>query len=347
MKPTPKRVACEALETRTLLAATDPFTFVVMPDTQYYSKSYPHIFDAQTQWIAGNRAAQNMQFLTHVGDVVETPSSSTEWTRADTYMDRLDASGMPYSVAIGNHDYEGTSSAKFVQWFGPSRYAGKSWYGGASSNGINQWQVFTGGPWNFLHITLEYNAGSTPIAWAQQVINAHPGMPTMITTHDYISTSLNRSTVGTRIWEGLVRKNPQIFMVMNGHYTGEAHRVVANDAGKPVIEMVVDFQGYANGGDGYLRLLQFHPTQNRIDATTYSPWLNNSYTDANSRFSITMDFAGRFGPPTGARVVTAEEVLVPSRPAGADSRPDAPQRPAFSARKITPARKRMEVLQDA
>src|SRR5687767_11306915 len=37
-------VRLESLEPRTLLAATDPFTFVVMPDTQYYSQKYPDIF---------------------------------------------------------------------------------------------------------------------------------------------------------------------------------------------------------------------------------------------------------------------------------------------------------------
>src|SRR5688572_27595297 len=211
----------EPLESRTLLAAGDPFTVVMMPDTQIYAWKHPEIFDSQTKWVANNAAAQKFAFLTHVGDVVENPSSMTEWTRADTYVDKFDTVPLPYSIAIGNHDYEGTSSAKFVQHFGKSRYAGRSWYGDASANQINHWQVFTGGAWNFLHIALEYNPGSSALAWAQSVIDAHPGMPTMVTTHDYISTSLTRSSGGTRVWDGLIRKNPQIFFVFNGHYTGE------------------------------------------------------------------------------------------------------------------------------
>jgi hypothetical protein len=344
LRASPARV--ESLEARALLAADSPFTFVVMPDTQMYSWRNPEIFSAQTQWIVANRAAQNVAFLTHVGDVVQNPNLTSEWTHADEYMDRLDATPLPYSVAIGNHDFYGGSSAGFVQWFGASRYVERSWYGGASANQLNHWQVFTAGPWNFLHITLEFNPPAAAMSWAQSVIDTHPGMATMITTHDYLTGSGTRSSLGTRVWDGLVRTNPQIFAVFGGHYTAEAHRLVSNDAGKPVIEMVVDFQGMPNGGDGYLRLLKFYPGQNRIDATTFSPWLNDSYTDANSQFSITMDFAGRFGPPLGSGVVSGEEVLVPSTQTTNSSRQAPVHRPAFAARKIVPARRRVDVLHE-
>ena len=339
----PARV--EALESRALLAET-PFTIVVMPDTQYYTWRYPEIFSSETQWLAANCAAQNMVFLSHVGDVVQNPNLSSEWTLADGYMDRLDATPLPYSVAIGNHDYYGGSSAGFAQWFGASRYTGRAWYGGASANQLNQWQIFTGEPWNFLHITVEYNPSASALSWAQSIIDEHPGVPTMITTHDYLTGSGNRSSIGTRVWDGLVRMNPQIFAVFGGHYTAEAHRLVSNDAGKPVLEMVVNFQELANGGDGYLRLLKFYPGQNRIDATTYSPWLNDWYTDANSQFSITMDFASRFGAPVGRGVVWEEEVLVASRSLASNQRVAPAQRPSFNTRKIVPPRRRVEVLNE-
>jgi hypothetical protein len=350
--PTSSPVRIEPLEIRTLLAADSPFTVVMMPDTQIYAWKYPDIFHSQTRWISTNAAARNMVFLTHVGDVVENPNLASEWTTADTAMDRLDGV-LPYSVAIGNHDYypvnDTSGGAKFVQWFGSARYAGRSWYGGAAANQLNHFQTFSAGGWQFLHVALEWQPTAAALSWAQSVINAHPGMPTIVTTHEYLTPGMTRSTPGTNVWNGLIRQNPQVFMVMNGHYTGEAHRVVTNDAGKPVIEMLVDFQGNANGGDGYLRLLKFVPAQNRIEATTYSPWLNQSYTDADSQFTITMDFTSRFGPPTGQGSVSASEVLVPATNTNPSNGPRrAPAvRPTFSAKRIMPARNRVEVLHDA
>ena len=37
-----------------VLASSDDFTIIVLPDTQFYSESYQAIFTAQTQWIVGN-----------------------------------------------------------------------------------------------------------------------------------------------------------------------------------------------------------------------------------------------------------------------------------------------------
>ena len=48
---------------------------------------------------------------------------------ADTAYDILDAGGVPYNVAAGNHDLVG-GSAKIEQWFGISRFQGRSYYGG-------------------------------------------------------------------------------------------------------------------------------------------------------------------------------------------------------------------------
>ena len=59
-------------------------------------------------------------------------------------------------------------------------------------------------------------------------------------------------------------------MVLNGHFPGEGHRTVTNDAGQPVFEMVADYQSRANGGDGFLRLIEFNPAAGRVDVKTYS-----------------------------------------------------------------------------
>jgi hypothetical protein len=104
------------------------FTIAVIPDTQNETTNYPETFNAQTQWIADNHSARNIVFATHVGDIVNTATSTSEWTRADTAMDKLDAANVAYSVGTGNHDVG--SGSLYSTYFGSSRFTGKSWYGG-------------------------------------------------------------------------------------------------------------------------------------------------------------------------------------------------------------------------
>jgi hypothetical protein len=58
--------------------------------------------------------------------------------------------------------------------------------------------------------------------------------------------------------------------------------------------MLSDYQGRTNGGDGWMRLIEFRPADNRVDVKTWSPTLNKFETDANSQFSLALDFNTRF-----------------------------------------------------
>ncbi len=52
--------------------AAEPFTVIVMPDTENYTNG-PNVHQdyglRQTRWIRDNRAAQNIKFVMHVGDL--------------------------------------------------------------------------------------------------------------------------------------------------------------------------------------------------------------------------------------------------------------------------------------
>ena len=86
-------------------------------------------------------------------------------------------------------------------------------------------------------------------------------------------------------------------MVLSGHCaTCEGRNISTNDFGQEVIEIQADYQSRPNGGDGWMRLIEFLPNDNRIDVKTYSPTLDRFETDANSQFSIDINFATRFEP---------------------------------------------------
>jgi hypothetical protein len=306
----------------------EPFTIVALPDTQNYVNSATNapLFTQQTQWIANQIQVagnpRNIQFVTHLGDVVSSGSSLTEWQRADAAMDLLDGV-VKYSVLPGNHDFASTGNksagaANYVANFGPQRFAGYAWYGGSDPSGLNSFQRFSAGGFDFIHLAMEWHPTlnvplreTAPIQWAQSVIDAHPNTPVIFSTHEHIDDSPpGRSAVGEALWNQFIRHNDQIFLALNGHFhsvggtnDGEYHQVSMNDANRPVFEVLQDFQDYPNGGDGWLRLINFDIPNNQIAFETYSPVLNQFQTERvddvgphASQFELAIDFLSRLTP---------------------------------------------------
>ncbi len=310
--------------------ANTPFTIVALPDTQNYSNNASNalLFTQQTQWIANQVTGsnpRNIQFVTHLGDIVSEGNSITQWDRADTAMDVLDGVNIPYGILPGNHDYNSTGSkstgtANYVNYFGPSRFAGKSWYGGSDPSGVNHYQKFSAGGFNFIHLSLEWQPNvnipfrdPSPIQWAQSILNANPSTPFIVSTHEHIDDDPpGRSGSGNVVWDQLIKNNDQIFMVLNGHYhslsvasgnDGEYHQISTNNAGRQVFEVLQDYQDYPRGGDGWLRLFNFDIPNNRIRVETYSPVLDQFQTETvaqvgnfASQFDLNIDFATRLVP---------------------------------------------------
>jgi hypothetical protein len=285
-----------------------PFSIVMLPDTQNYSQKHPDLFFAQTNWIKQNRDSENIVFVTHMGDLVNDHNREpSEWKVADEAMAVLDGV-VPYGVTIGNHDYDSDGGQQgiatmYLQHFNPDRrFKGRSWYGGASSNGLNSCQLFSGGGVDFVILHLEFNTPDDALSWAQSVLDRHPARPAIVVMHNYLfgQDGVGRDTrreyrndgnSGEQIWEKFIRRSPQIFMVLCGHMgsTGEYHQISTNDAGATVLEILADYQDRKNGGDGWLRLIRFVPASREIEVRTYSPSLDRFETDSNSQFTVTWE----------------------------------------------------------
>jgi hypothetical protein len=310
-------------------------------------------FTRQTNWIRDNVVARNIKFVTHVGDIVDGGGDSGQWQAATAAMNRL-AGVVPHGALPGNHDYattgnKSTGLASYTANMGPSRFDPYRYQGGeitatnfhggfmptdfggltSAINVGNSFQLFTSGQGGhkFLNLSLEWQpnwsgTGATytnrrVYEWAQSVIDAFPGVPTIITTHeDLRDADINSgnggvTSFGADIFNRIVRDNDQVFMMLSGHNhfgpnnivngDGEWRRVDKNAAGNDVVRIMATFQDWPRGGDGYLRLLNFDldAPQENISVQTYSPTQNLFLTDfigpTASQFSYDMDFfGGRF-----------------------------------------------------
>lgn len=300
-------------------ARGERFTIVAVPDTQYFSAYNPAGFDHQIQYIADQIEARHIVFVTHLGDVVDG-NTPEQWNAATHAMNILAGTGVPFSVVPGNHDFDGadpvtylpTGLTQFVNHFGAGSgyFAGKSWYGGPHNGGADSYQIFQAAGLSWLHIGLELEPSDDALAWAQGVINAHPGLPTIVTTHEYLAYTGERegnayrgTNTAQQVWDKFLKVNPQIFMTLNGHSSGgdplicEASLVSDNDAGEPVYQFLSDYQ---YRGEEWLRFMEFDTTANTIHFSTYSPELGTYSTGPTADFTISLDFAARYGIGAGA-----------------------------------------------
>src|SRR5689334_23896542 len=110
------------------------FTIIALPDTQNEAQFFPTVLNSQTQWIVNNQQDLNIQMVLGDGDIVNDGADPAQEQNADAAFRLLDMAGVPYMLAIGNHDYDGAnpklsrSVTGFNGTFGPARYAGKAFY---------------------------------------------------------------------------------------------------------------------------------------------------------------------------------------------------------------------------
>ena len=177
-----------------------------------------------------------------------------------------------------------------------SRYSSNDWYGDSMAGKENRdsYQLFSVGGLDFILVDLEYNPGADVRSWASGILAAHPARRAIVVIHDYLNLSATRSTAGQNIWNDVVGPNCNVFLVLSGHYhpNAEVRLTSQNSCGAPVHQVLQDYQDEANGGNGWLRYYTFKPAENRIDAYTYSPTLNQSKTGPSSQFSLDYAMAG-------------------------------------------------------
>jgi hypothetical protein len=305
--------------TASVAQTSGDFTVVALPDTQIYSKSYPQIYRAQTQWIADNASTLNIRLVLGLGDIVDGGGELYQWENADSAMRLIDGR-VPYMLAIGNHDYDRndpasrTASTKnFNTYFGPSRYSGQSWYKGSYPPGSNEnfYGIHSIAGRQYLVVVLEFSPRDQALKWADGAVSANSDKDTIIVTHSYTypdNTRVGRCDInnaevfgvgadndGEEMWQKFVSKHANIVLVLSGHVKlsdGTGRRADLGIYGNLVNQILADYQHLESGGGGYLRIMKVRPSLNRIEVSTYSPYLKAYKTDSHNQFVVPYKTSG-------------------------------------------------------
>lgn len=309
------------------------FTVVVIPDTQHYigagtklsrnaakqSKSVDDAADSKklsdtgnnaavtnpylerhVDWIVANRNAENIVFVSHVGDIVEM-DRPVEWAVAKKHLDRL-RGVVPFGLTVGNHDMSSKGDARHFQAAFPAASFRKfDWYldtfAGSETdsnphvavNNVNSAQLFSAGGIDFLFLHLECNAPDNVLAWANDLIAAHKNRRVLISTHmdlgivdrpknqagyihdpkgrmRWVKIHGKRGNTAEQMWDKLYRKHANIDFVFSGDQSRVTAMklIVTGDAGNQVTSLLSDYMSL-----GGLRLLRFVPSSNEVQVVTY------------------------------------------------------------------------------
>lgn len=273
------------------------YTVVWLSDTQYYSEKYPHIFHKQIDWMINEREKWNIQYVIHTGDIVNRAEKNEQWLVADSVFAKLDQANIPYGVLAGNHDLTyGVFYQKYWQYFGQDRFQKKPYYGGSFQNNRGHYDLITIGNRSFLFLYLGWGIDKEGISWMNQVLRLYPDRTAIIATHKYLHKSGKRTFIGNRIFQKVVKKNQNVKMVLCGHYDNSQMvktEIDDDHDGKPdrtVYEILADYQGGPNGGNGFLRLLHFYPDASKIFVRAYSPYTDQFYYFPREKEEFWIDY---------------------------------------------------------
>jgi hypothetical protein len=289
------------------------FTLIGLPDTQFYTGQLNGgsnaIFKAQTNWIVAQRATRNIPYVVQLGDCVENGDNGgnpIEWVRADTSLRIIEdpvntgmPEGLPYGVCVGNHDQspigdaDGTTTY-YNQYFGIGRFQGRNYYGGHYGTSNDNWyDLFSASGMDFIVVSLEYDTSPDPavLSWADNLLTTYSDRRAIIASH-YIINSGNPATFGVQgqaIYDAL-KGHANLFLMLCGHVSPPEGRRSDTFNGNTVNTLLSDYQSRTNGGDGWLRIMEFSPANNVIRVRTYSPWLNQFEADADSSSQFTLTY---------------------------------------------------------
>ncbi|MCK4874110.1 MAG: metallophosphoesterase [Phycisphaerales bacterium] len=297
--------------------AQGSWSIVLLPDTQLYSLHHPDIFLVQTEWIAANVKQHNIKYVLHLGDIVHT-NTEAEWKVARRAMAQLDGV-VPYALAPGNHDYGERGSANnratlLNTYFPVADYRDWPTFGGTfeADRIDSSYHLFTAGGRDWIVLALEWGPRDAVVAWADELLREHPDRDAILVTHAYLyddDTRYDRANrpdqhwspyaygtadlpAGTNdgedLWRKLVSRHPRMRFTFNGHVLGDGQGRLSTpgEHGNVVHQMLVNYQMREQGGEGYLRLVEFLPDGEMVRFRTYSPHLDRYLTDSQNQFTL-------------------------------------------------------------
>ncbi|WP_083423378.1 metallophosphoesterase [Stigmatella aurantiaca] len=280
------------------------FTLVVIPDTQQEIVYRPELFTNRVQWLASNKGALDIRFVTHTGDMVDWDTSDhLHYARASDAVTVLDTARIPYAFAIGNHDTAAVcqggsacpgnvnanlrNTTTFNQYFPTSRFTALA--GVYEAGKIdNAYHTFTAGGLSWLVLNLELWPRTGAVNWAKTVLEAHPRHNVILITHSHLTSSSGiEQTQGgygnnspQYVFDNLIKQYANVRFVFSGHVGKAGYREDTGVKGNKIYQFL---NCYHDGATNPTRLVEIDTAANTAATRVYAPMTNEEKQDGSKR----------------------------------------------------------------
>jgi len=272
------------------------FCFAWETDTQYFSRSAPRKYLEMNQWLVENAADWKVEYVIHTGDLINDYDMIYEWEVANEAMRLLEEAGIPNGVLAGNHDVgkDLLTYDNYHLYFGKERYEDNPWYGGDYDNNKGHYDLISAGGIDFIILYMSWDVQEPEmIDWMNQVLAEYSDRKAILCFHSYTNVTYDAENktmlneVGRKVQNQVVSKNPNVFLVLSGHYHGSTYETTGFDddgdgtAERVVYQICTDYQIYADSGEGHIKFLYFKLDEGKIYMSSYSPLIDdfNVYDD--------------------------------------------------------------------
>jgi hypothetical protein len=286
--------------------ADGKFSLAVYPDTQMeVMTATDRRLSNRNQYVISQRSVRDIRYVLHVGDVVcwdgasdAYPDNHPQYDHAGREMQSLESAGIPWAVAIGNHDTyavgptggsarPGVVTAQairntktFNSTFPVSRFDIAGTYEPGKMD--NAFRTFTAAGKKWLILNLELWPRADAVAWAQDVVTSHPYHNVIVLTHSYLTESGvidagnggYGSNSGQYVFDHLVKPNPNVKLVLSGHVEGTAVRSDADSAGNKVVSILSDWHSTTTN---HVRFVEIDTVHGTLRTDVHAPFTSTDF----------------------------------------------------------------------
>lgn len=259
------------------------FSIAWISDTQnMVFHDFPGALESMGEWIVHYKNAENIKYVVQTGDAVDNGFCEWQWVNYHKLYDQF-AGKIPYFVIAGNHELH----VKLERW---DAYLARPEV--SSIPRVNSYErgkavyaTFEACGEKFLLIGAGYGAELESVDWMNSVLKYHRDYTAILLFHGYLKAHGEYLNVGAKLYELVVKPNPNVRLVLCGHCTGNtSYRLEEIDDdgdGTPdrtVNALMHNYQDWAQDC-GQLRLLTFDTTTRSLTVKTFSPHTGKTYRD--------------------------------------------------------------------
>lgn len=261
------------------------FSIVWISDTQsivYHDEELPGALESMGDWIMENKEPKNIVYAVQTGDAVDNGFVDKQQKAYGKLYYKF-SSSIPYVGIAGNHDL----GVKLQSW---EAYLNtqpvletKEWLKYEGGKAI--YRTFKVGSEKFIIVGVGYGAEEESVGWVNRVLKIYSDHTAILLFHQYLRSEGTYINVGAKMFEAVVKPNPNVRLVLCGHVRGEnayrAEEIDDDGDGKPdrtVNALMYNYQNWSKNC-GQLRLLTFDTKDRSVTVYTYSPYTKKEYKD--------------------------------------------------------------------